>query len=517
MIALLPNSTHLLQPLDVAVFRPVKGAWRQTVREFRINNNYDKLKRTDFAQEVQKCFNKCIKPETIKNGFRCCGLFPFDPELINYTKLLSKPPQIKEIETNSTLLGNPQPSVSNEGNKDFKQMFEDRLPSETLLAFKDAHNEWKGDPTYEKLFEFWKNLNKDKQSDETSFLLELGDTTLANNLAQENGSKIVLNLDDSNCEILDLAGYDIVFDPSRNNTENVMYKSLTDLESRDTTQTPVLVEIINQDIHDVSKNVTVSPFSLVVSPPPVLMKDKRSYRDLRTSTPQSEKTPNSPQLSVSECDNSDSSNIFSAGMETPQKNRSTFNDDTAKDNFARLPAILESKELSGLHDECQMSLGTDANVLTKPCKDVPTPFKQISTPFKKAFYFPKKNVAPAKRVLKKVTPTVATSKEFMDHQRKVEKEKEEAEQLKIQRKRLKLERKEEKENKQKKKNTVNDKKKSIEHSQLKTRKLSNLTTIKTRVFVTSDSDSDTEILPRSVIKSVDMVRSRMLFSSDSDD
>ena len=33
--ALPPNSTHLLQPLDVAVFRPMKAHWRQILGNYR--------------------------------------------------------------------------------------------------------------------------------------------------------------------------------------------------------------------------------------------------------------------------------------------------------------------------------------------------------------------------------------------------------------------------------------------------------------------------------------------------
>lgn len=31
LIALYPNSTHILQPMDLAVFRPLKVAWRKEV------------------------------------------------------------------------------------------------------------------------------------------------------------------------------------------------------------------------------------------------------------------------------------------------------------------------------------------------------------------------------------------------------------------------------------------------------------------------------------------------------
>jgi hypothetical protein len=38
LIALFLNSTHLIQPLDVAVFRPLKHAWKKAVHNWRINN-----------------------------------------------------------------------------------------------------------------------------------------------------------------------------------------------------------------------------------------------------------------------------------------------------------------------------------------------------------------------------------------------------------------------------------------------------------------------------------------------
>ncbi|KAL0879443.1 hypothetical protein ABMA27_003194 [Loxostege sticticalis] len=37
-ICLVPNSTHLTQPLEVAFFRPMKSAWRQTLTTWKIQN-----------------------------------------------------------------------------------------------------------------------------------------------------------------------------------------------------------------------------------------------------------------------------------------------------------------------------------------------------------------------------------------------------------------------------------------------------------------------------------------------
>lgn len=54
----------------------------------------------------------------------------------------------------------------------------------------------------------------------------------------------------------------------------------------------------------------------------------------------------------------------------------------------------------------------------------PTPFEGVPTPFKNAFFSPKtENTPKTKKVTKKVTPTVATASEFIEHQRRLDKKK----------------------------------------------------------------------------------------------
>ena len=74
-----PNTTHFLQPLDVAFFGPLKRAWRDQLLTYkRIHLNKSLLKR-HFAGEFKKLL-ATIKPDTIKSGFKATGLVPFDPE-----------------------------------------------------------------------------------------------------------------------------------------------------------------------------------------------------------------------------------------------------------------------------------------------------------------------------------------------------------------------------------------------------------------------------------------------------
>ncbi|XP_072376192.1 uncharacterized protein, partial [Diabrotica undecimpunctata] len=88
VIALYPNVTRILQPCDVAVFRPVKVGWKKAIREFHEQNPGEVVNKMTFAQLLEKVVANKIKRDTFINGFRVCGLFPFNPDAVDYTKCL---------------------------------------------------------------------------------------------------------------------------------------------------------------------------------------------------------------------------------------------------------------------------------------------------------------------------------------------------------------------------------------------------------------------------------------------
>lgn len=83
-----PNATHIIQPCDVTIFKPLKTAWKQVVQNHKQTTNKYITKST-FAPLFQKAFDQAINENTIKNGFRCCGLYPLDPDAVNYSKTMS--------------------------------------------------------------------------------------------------------------------------------------------------------------------------------------------------------------------------------------------------------------------------------------------------------------------------------------------------------------------------------------------------------------------------------------------
>jgi hypothetical protein len=89
LVALYPNSTHIIQPMDVAVFRTLKGAWKVQTNEWRHANMHQELKKKDFAPLLAAAIEKAVKPEVLQNGFRKCGLFPYDVSAIDLAKIKS--------------------------------------------------------------------------------------------------------------------------------------------------------------------------------------------------------------------------------------------------------------------------------------------------------------------------------------------------------------------------------------------------------------------------------------------
>lgn len=76
-----PHSSHLLQPLDIGCFAPLKRAYGRLIEnQMRLNiNHIDKL---DFLAAYPQARADAFQPSTIKNSFAAAGLVPFDPNRV---------------------------------------------------------------------------------------------------------------------------------------------------------------------------------------------------------------------------------------------------------------------------------------------------------------------------------------------------------------------------------------------------------------------------------------------------
>ena len=90
LIALYPNSEHILQPADVAAFRPLKTRWKNAVLMWHRENLNTAVRKEDFAPILKELLDSLDLTPTIINGFKATGLFLSNPATIDYSKCLGK-------------------------------------------------------------------------------------------------------------------------------------------------------------------------------------------------------------------------------------------------------------------------------------------------------------------------------------------------------------------------------------------------------------------------------------------
>lgn len=156
LVALYPNATHILQPLNVAVFHPVKTAWKRTVDGYTIENDGKSLKKENFAPLLNKALQsmKSLK-DMITYGFKASGLYPFNADAVNFNIFNENK---RASENNSMVQGENaelKPDV-NEYKKNL-EFFEKYLSINVLKDFKDSERDgiYIGTEQNRGLFEYW--------------------------------------------------------------------------------------------------------------------------------------------------------------------------------------------------------------------------------------------------------------------------------------------------------------------------------------------------------------------------
>ncbi|CAK1579754.1 unnamed protein product [Parnassius mnemosyne] len=112
LYALPPNTTHILQPADVSVFGPLKSEWKNVVRKFltKPENLNSSVTKTNFCVIFKDCLESTNMPRNIINGFRKCGLYPFDPNAVDYSKCVQNTLEKLNSDNSKT----PQRNISKE-------------------------------------------------------------------------------------------------------------------------------------------------------------------------------------------------------------------------------------------------------------------------------------------------------------------------------------------------------------------------------------------------------------------
>ncbi|XP_065640987.1 uncharacterized protein LOC136073297 isoform X2 [Hydra vulgaris] len=160
LVALFPNATHILQPLDVAVFGPMKAKWKSLCRQWRIDHEGQEINNENVPEALNSFIIDPSMANNVKSGFKNTGIFPFDANSVDYTKIVQRlsestvapTPYLEENQSSVTL------SASSPIN-----FIENFIDPSILEQFKiaDEHLGWKGDLEYLQLYLFWKRASSE--------------------------------------------------------------------------------------------------------------------------------------------------------------------------------------------------------------------------------------------------------------------------------------------------------------------------------------------------------------------
>ena len=94
LIVLPPHSSHILQPLDVAIFGPLKKALTRAMQPYHYAQ-VRRIQKNEWIQAYAQARRASLTEENIRSGWRGAGLVPFDPK--KALRFLSPEPAARQV------------------------------------------------------------------------------------------------------------------------------------------------------------------------------------------------------------------------------------------------------------------------------------------------------------------------------------------------------------------------------------------------------------------------------------
>ena len=82
LFCLPPNCTHVVQPLDVGVFAPVKKVWARILKQWKLESKAQNVSKEVFPSLLRQLWEESLTPEQCRSGFRARGIYPLSREAV---------------------------------------------------------------------------------------------------------------------------------------------------------------------------------------------------------------------------------------------------------------------------------------------------------------------------------------------------------------------------------------------------------------------------------------------------
>ncbi|CAF4491542.1 unnamed protein product, partial [Didymodactylos carnosus] len=129
LLCIPPHSTHVLQPLDVIFFKPIKQKYREILSEYYRTSRYKNVTKDIFPTLLKKLFNSsAVRKVNIIKGFMNTGIYPLDRTSINSAKILKCN---NKIEKDIATAKHPNTSIDSSDDDDEE---EDNMPIASRLT-----------------------------------------------------------------------------------------------------------------------------------------------------------------------------------------------------------------------------------------------------------------------------------------------------------------------------------------------------------------------------------------------
>ncbi len=110
LLLLYPNSTHILQVLDIGIFGPLKMKYFDLYQEWSELHPTESFTELEFIKVLKATNDVVLKPETIINSWRATGLQPFEFANVNLNILVTHSPsqEMQNVSQPNILTDRPQ-------------------------------------------------------------------------------------------------------------------------------------------------------------------------------------------------------------------------------------------------------------------------------------------------------------------------------------------------------------------------------------------------------------------------